>query len=556
MSDRIRPMPFIELLSQAMTEYKEKGSMFYVLFTKPEHFSNRVILSGKQVEAPVGPAAGPHTQLAQNIIAAYAGGARYFELKTVQVLHGEELGIQKPCIYVNGEEAYNTEWSSELTANQALEEYIKAWFILKLLIKEFELGDEDGFVFNMSVGYSLGGIQSDIIDYFLESMKDASSTGIFRECIRDTLSVLDRFTKVSKEYVEHMDPKVCNTVSLSTMHGCPVGEIERIAAHLLINKKLNTYLKCNPTLLGYDEIKTILENMGYGYMAFPAEMFKKDLSFEEAVTLIKRLQAIAKEHKLEFGVKLTNTFPVYIREKELTGDMMYMSGPSLYPLTIGVAAKLAEVLGDDLRISYSGGADPQNIGAIYETGIYPITVSTYLLKPGGYKNINKLNKAILGHEPKMDNLDIEAIKALAASSRVDKNYYKSTVRKKRERKTGDALLCTKCNNCVDTCPNRANIPIQAGNNRYILHLDAFCNECGNCSGFCPSGYQPYQEKYTIFQTKKDLEESNNPGIFCDEDEILRLGSKIFILNSENDRGSIPSHILQLNEVLKGRKQNE
>ncbi|WP_230978083.1 hypothetical protein [Treponema vincentii] len=46
-------------------------------------------LFGQRFENPLGPAAGPHTQLAQNIVAAYAAGCRFFELKTVQKLDGE-----------------------------------------------------------------------------------------------------------------------------------------------------------------------------------------------------------------------------------------------------------------------------------------------------------------------------------------------------------------------------------------------------------------------------------------------------------------------------------
>ena len=48
------------------------------------------------METPLGVAAGPHTQLSQNILAAWLCGARYIELKTVQVL--DELNVTKPCI--------------------------------------------------------------------------------------------------------------------------------------------------------------------------------------------------------------------------------------------------------------------------------------------------------------------------------------------------------------------------------------------------------------------------------------------------------------------------
>ncbi|WP_250909195.1 DUF418 domain-containing protein, partial [Escherichia coli] len=40
---------------------------------------------------PVGPAAGPHTQLAQNIVTSWLTGGRFIELKTVQILDRLEL---------------------------------------------------------------------------------------------------------------------------------------------------------------------------------------------------------------------------------------------------------------------------------------------------------------------------------------------------------------------------------------------------------------------------------------------------------------------------------
>ena len=63
---------------------------------------------------PFGPAAGPNSQLAQNIIAAYVAGARFFEVKTVQKMDGADLAacVPRPCILAN-DEGYNQEWSTE-----------------------------------------------------------------------------------------------------------------------------------------------------------------------------------------------------------------------------------------------------------------------------------------------------------------------------------------------------------------------------------------------------------------------------------------------------------
>ncbi|MEG2605405.1 MAG: putative selenate reductase subunit YgfK, partial [Clostridia bacterium] len=95
----------------------------------------------ERVETPFGPAAGPHTQLAQNLVAAYAGGARFFEVKTVQQMDGAQMAacIARPCILAE-DEGYNVEWSTELTVAQAHAEYVKAYFAMKLLSRELDFG--------------------------------------------------------------------------------------------------------------------------------------------------------------------------------------------------------------------------------------------------------------------------------------------------------------------------------------------------------------------------------------------------------------------------------
>lgn len=529
MSDRMRPIPFAELLEQTITEYRGKGTMFYVPVEKIDQRLQKIVLNGKIIESPIGPAAGPHTQLAHNIIAAYAAGARYFELKTVQVLDGKDLGIQKPCIYVN-DEAYNTEWSTELTVYEALEEYIKAWILLKVLSKEFQLGDPDGFLFNISVGYNLEGVKSEKIDYFIETLKDGSKSQLFSQYKEVILNNLWKFSEITKEYVDNISPEICNTVTLSTMHGCPVEEIENITSYLIDEKRLNTYLKCNPTLLGYEKVRTILDQMGYSYITFHKESFQHDLEVETAVSLIKRLQRRAKKVNLEFGIKLTNTFPVKIIGGELAGTDMYMSGAPLYPLAIGVAALLAEALGEDLIISYSGGADVTNISKIYGTGICPITVSTFLLKPIGYRNLTKLNQTLCNQEAVYKGkLQIDELKKLAIDAYQDKNYYKPELKDKRILKNLDyTLYCSKCKNCVDVCPNRANYLIQKESIKYTIHKDSLCNECGNCSHFCIMAHHPYKDKFTIFDSLEDFYDSTNTGVYMIDQEIkLRYGGKVY-----------------------------
>ena len=266
------------------------------------------------METPFGPAAGPNTQLAQNIIAAYFAGSRFFELKTVQIMDGEELAacIARPCILAE-DEGYNCEWSTELLVWQALDEYVKAWLALKVFSKAFGLGSSDGFIFNMSVGYDLEGIKSEKIDNFIEGLKDASRLPQWNEY----KSVLKKYFPSEAEHIESITPKVCTSVTLSTLHGCPPQEIERIASYLITEKHLHTFVKCNPTILGYDYARKTLDDMGYDYIAFDEHHFNEDLQYEDAVPMFTRLKRLADDNGLEFGLKLSNTFPVDVKAGEL-----------------------------------------------------------------------------------------------------------------------------------------------------------------------------------------------------------------------------------------------
>ncbi len=267
MSDIMHPISIEALLNWIFSEYQQDGTIFGIRKFYHADPTKTISLFGEKMETPCGPAAGPHTQLAQNIIAAYLTGSRFFEVKTVQILDGEDLPVSKPCIAA-ADECYNVEWSTELRVPQAYDEYVKAWFVLKLLSKEFELGDPNGFIFNMSVGYDLAGIQSPKIDRYINEMQNAEGTPIWAECQAAAKKYLSYFKKVDDLYIEAISPKVCHSITLSTLHGCPSDEIERIAAYLLSEKGLHSFIKCNPTMLGYEYARQTMDELGFDYMVF------------------------------------------------------------------------------------------------------------------------------------------------------------------------------------------------------------------------------------------------------------------------------------------------
>ena len=477
---------------------------------------NDMTIFTRNLETPVGTGSRTHTQLAQNIIASYYAGARFFELKTVQKMDGAELSacVNKPCILAD-DEGYNCEWSTELTVPDAMGEYIKAWFILHVIAKEFGLGAQDGFQFNISVGYDLAGIKGDKVNTFIDGMMEAKDTVIFQECRKWLLDNADKFQNFTREDIEAIPSNVCNSATISTLHGCPPQEIESIANYLLTEKHLNTFVKCNPTLLGYDFARKTMDEMGYDYMVFGDFHFRDDLQYEDAVPMLTRLMKLSDKLGLEFGVKITNTFPVDVTRNELPSEEMYMSGKALFPLSISLAAKLSAEFAGKLRISYSGGADYYNIDKIVGCGIWPVTMATTLLKTGGYQRFTQVVDKVEGICPKKwEGIDVDALKKLAADAITDGHHVKNIkpVPNRKSTKEVPLLDCFYAP-CSEGCPIHQDIPqyvALTGEGKYKEALEVILEKnalpfitgtlCAhNCMTKCTRNF--YEESVNIRGTK-------------------------------------------------------
>ncbi len=430
MSDKMRTISFKQMLEWIFTEYEQKQSIFEipsVKFFKNDKTPETKIFN-EDLDLPIGPAAGPHTQLAQNIISSYLVGGRFFELKTVQKL--DKLEIKKPCIDV-GDEGYNTEWSQELTIEESYNEYLKAWLIIHLLKQVFGLSSSDGrgFIFNMSVGYDLEGIKTERMNKFINDLKNAGEHSLFNQYKDEVFGFVKQngkslFNDKILESINNISSNISNSVTLSTMHGCPPDEIERIVSYLLTEKNLHTYVKLNPTLLGYSFVNETLNSLGYDYIKVNPESFDKDLQFEDAVEMLKRLKTISKNNNKSFGAKLSNTLGVENNKNVLPDKEMYMSGRSLFPLTINLAYKLASEFNSELDISFSGGATAANIKEILDIGIQPVTMVTDLLKPGGYYRLKQIADTTTEIDHISESINLEALKKFSETSLDDIDYRK------------------------------------------------------------------------------------------------------------------------------------
>jgi putative selenate reductase len=377
----MRPQSFEVLLRWILEELKKNDSIFGIprsLFYTPKEdspYSSNVF--GQYLATPVGPGAGPHTQLTQNIVCAWLCGARFIELKTVQI--NDELKIPRPCIDME-DEGYNVEFSQELKLEQSAWEYINAWALIHILHRLLGFEGEVGTIFNMSVGYDLKGIQSPRVTKFMDRLQDASKE------IAEIRSVLrEKFPQFADVEIPS---RVVNNVTLSTFHGCPPGEIEDICRYLLEERGLHTMVKLNPTLLSRDVVMEILhERLGFREFNIPDAVFEQGLQYEQAVEMIKRLQRVAASRGLTFGVKLSNTMPMENHKQYLPGDEVYMSGRALYPVTINLFLKLLEEFDGGLAVSFAAGADELNLASVLAAGAWSVTAVTDLLKPGGYAKL-------------------------------------------------------------------------------------------------------------------------------------------------------------------------
>ena len=457
MTDKFYPISIKQLLQIILKEYNTNKSIFGIpeeLFFDPIKENNfKVDQFNQNIDSPLGVAAGPHSQMAQNIVGAWLMGARYIELKTIQTL--DELEIAKPCIDMQ-DEGYNCEWSQELKIKESFNEYLNAWIIIHILNHKFQWNKNIGTIFNMSVGYNLEGILKENVQWFFSKMND---------CAFELKEKIDEIKEVYPEIKSIDIPnQISNNITLSTMHGCPANEIEDIAKYLLEEKNLHTFVKLNPTLLGPELLREILNKNSNFKTNVPDIAFEHDLKYPDALKIIRSLQETAKQKNLYFGLKMTNTLES-VNNKSVFGsdvDMMYMSGRALHPISINVARKLQNEFNGELQLSFSAGADAFNISDVLSCGFKTVTVCSDILKPGGYMRLNQYFKELKLNN-KYSNLDKDiALENLNkyADNVLESDKYKRKAIKDPDIKTERSLSYFDCISapCKDTCATNQDIP--------------------------------------------------------------------------------------------------
>jgi putative selenate reductase len=255
------------------------------------------------------------------------------------------------------------------------------------------------------------------------------------------------------------------------MHGCPPAEIERIGRYLIVDKGFDTYVKLNPTLVGYDRARAILDGLGWTDIVLKRESFEHDLQFPDALKLIANLKAAAEDSGREFGIKLSNTLANANSGTFLPGAERYMSGRALFPITAALAAQLAAALPDfGARFSYCGGVSALNAAELVGAGMAPLTIATDILKPGGYQRLLAVAQKAVGvlsaageaadaaEGGAPEAADAGALAALAAAAGTRREY-------RKDWKEGCASIAKPlplfdcfAAPCIEACPVHQKVP--------------------------------------------------------------------------------------------------
>ncbi len=562
--------PFAELIQRMRLEFQNQQAMFdlparrwFIPSAEADSPADLSVRFHDRVAGnPIGPASGPQTQMAQNLVLSWLAGSRIMELKTVQI--NDELKISRPCIDA-ANVGYNVEWSQELRVAESLDQYVQGAMLIHMLRHapdEFgrPFGDVDmagtsgETIYDMSIGYDLAGIQSPKVVEFIRGMIDAhDSVQRLREQIPRRLGRLrdlDYPTALSR------------SITLSTFHGCPADEIERICAFLLRELDVHVIVKMNPPMLGQEKLEHLLYDvMGYTELRVNPKAYTSGLQFDESLEICGRLTALANSRGLKFGAKFSNTLEVENHRDffQPTEKIMYLSGAPLHVITLTLAGEFRQAVGAEFPISFSAGIDRKNAANVVACGIVPVTTCTDLLKTGGYGRLppylhdleqqmakvgaGTIDDFILDFRGQRAAAGGDPIKAgflntplVVAEAQADPRYRAAQNRAVPKRIDSHLVTfdCITCDKCIPVCPNDANFAYHPGEVRLtyrdmevrpdgsitpigeerefalkhseqIANFADYCNHCGNCDTFCPEYDGPYLKKPNFYGSRRAFE---------------------------------------------------
>jgi putative selenate reductase len=561
--------PFADLIQRMRLEFHKQQAIFDLPARKwylPPIDANAPDLSVRFHDGVAGnasgPASGPQTQMAQNLVLSWLAGGRIMELKTVQV--NDELKISRPCIDA-ANIGYNVEWSQELRVHESLDQYVQGAMLIHILRHAPEIfGHPFGDVsmagvcgepiYDMSIGYDLAGIRTTKVVNFIRGLIDAA------ESVRRLRDEIPRWLAPLRDL--DYPTALSRSITLSTFHGCPADEIERICEFLLTELDVHVIVKMNPPMLGRERLEHLLYDvMGYTELRVNQNAYTSGLQFDESLEICGRLSRLAASRGLRFGAKFSNTLEVENHRDffQPTEKIMYLSGAPLHVITLTLAGEFRKAMGAAFPISFSAGVDRKNFANVVACGIVPVTTCTDLLRTGGYGRLppylhdlrqqmdrvaaRTIDDFILDFRGQRNAANGDPVQAgflntpiIIAETQADPRYHAAQNRAVPKKIDSHLVTfdCITCDKCIPVCPNDANFSYHTGEQRIayrdveirsdgstapigeeklfalekadqIANFADYCNHCGNCDTFCPEYDGPYLKKPNFYGSRRSFD---------------------------------------------------
>jgi putative selenate reductase len=531
--------PFADMIQRIRLEYRNQQAIFdlparkwYIPPVDGDAPDFSVRFHDQIAGNASGPASGPQTQMAQNLVLSWLAGGRIMELKTVQI--NDELKISRPCIDA-ANIGYNVEWSQELRVHESLDQYVQGAMLIHMLRhaphvfgNPFGAGAGEAAsaaglrgvagapIYDMSIGYDLAGIQTPKVVNFIRGMIDAT------ESVRRLRDEIPRWLAPLREL--DYPTALSRSITLSTFHGCPADEIERICEFLLTELAVHVIVKMNPPMLGRERLEYLLYDvMGYTELRVNDKAYTSGLQFNESLEICGRLSRLAASRGLRFGAKFSNTLEVENHRDffQPSEKIMYLSGPPLHVITLTLAGEFRKAMADEFQaqtncgsphqtshssfdiyhssfpISFSAGVDRKNFANLVACGFVPVTTCTDLLRTGGY---GRLPPYLHDLRQQMERVGARTV-----------NDFILDYRGQREAAGGDPLQAGFLNTPIIIAETQADPRYRAAQNRAVpkkidSHLVTFdCITCDKCIPVCPNDANFYYHTGEQHITYRDVE---------------------------------------------------
>ncbi len=370
---------------------------------------------GRPCALPIGPGASPLTIPYIGILSAYLAGARFFELPVQAALAFRMATLKGSRGAVKtGDEARVSE----------------------IVLKEFLLGRVLNLVLGSALGLNLESAPPEPCVYtanisaetdpetadFLQALQDGRAQAIQNALLEElkTFSPTNdpfrgsdlegRLLKLGNLGSKLQAPLI-SALCLAIPDGLPLKEAEGYISRLIEEARVPIELKLGPWILGNERLADIFRRQGEER---DSSIFGRNASvrYSEAIMIIRRLFTRAREAGLFFGVKVDGSMPSAIGRSLMRPEPDHrkpsplLSGPPVYAAGLCLAARVAEDLSGSLPISFAGGLDALRAKALFQTGVRPLTLTSVLYSPAGFRALSPIAEAMSSHHGLRPSLGI------------------------------------------------------------------------------------------------------------------------------------------------------